>query len=108
AWQRFFDFGTTTVATAGGEILPADNATTGYNGLEAIYVTPLAGTDAGNGRTANMASELRENNASVFVNAPLNQPFPTGSEHYFALVKNATANTLSLYMDGDIVGQAST
>jgi len=44
------------------------------HGLEAIYVTPLAGTDAGNGRTANMGSELRENNASVFVNAPLNQP----------------------------------
>ena len=103
-WQRFFDFGTNTA----GEQQPGSTAT-GYTGTSYYFITPRTGGDPGNGRLNNLNGEVRVNPDSNFVNArnPSNAAFafPIGSEHHFALSRDAFSNTLSLYFDGQLVAR---
>jgi autotransporter-associated beta strand protein len=106
-WQRIFDFGNNSA----GEQLPGSGAIN-YNGVSTIYLAPRTGNDPGNGRLSNLGVEHRVSPISRFANArsPSNTnqafAFPSdGSEHQFAVTKDAATDTLSLYFDGQLVGQ---
>jgi len=95
AWQRIFDFGNST----GGEDPPPPG--TNYSGTSYLFLTTNATEDTGRSLPSGMRVAYSRNGVNAEKTCyDSEQPFPKGAEHHVAVVVDAQAATLALYLDG--------
>lgn len=106
-WQRIFDFG----ESAGGENpYPPAEAPPGepitFGGKSYLFLTTNAGVDSSRPHPAGMrVAYSRNGSATEDVCYASDQPFPKGGEHHVAVVVDAGAQTMALYLDGALMNE---
>lgn len=103
AWQRIFDFG----SSSGGEDIPTI-PTGGTSGISYLFLTTNAAADSTRGLPSGMRVAYSRNGVGDedVCFGPL--PFPSGSEaHHVAVVVDTTTQTITLYQDGLLITECA-
>lgn len=102
-WERIFDFGGST----GGEDPPLATSSHRDGGTSYLFLTTNAGVDSNRpGLPAGMRlAYSRNSTGNEEVCYASDQPFPKGGEHHVAVVVDADAQTMALYLDGALVDE---
>jgi hypothetical protein len=91
-WQRLFDFGSSTASTEG----------TRDFGATYLFLTPMSGTSA---RCLRAVFSTSGSGGETVVNG--SAALPTGTVSHVTVVVNASADSLSLYLNGTSLGSAT-
>jgi hypothetical protein len=108
-WQRIFDFGS---SEGGEDPYPPAKAQPGepviFGGKTYLFLTPNAGVDTSRPHPAGMrVAYSLDGVTNEQVCYASDKPFPKGGEHHVAVVVDAAAETMALYLNGALVNRCS-